>query len=148
RWFDPSLGVFVPIGGSPFTNSGTRSFTPPGNNGDGDGGWLLVLETNPPPDPPPPPTRPSVIQQNSATPQSPQTQVSVAYAAIQKAGNANILAIGWNDVVSGISAVNDSAGNNYLVALATFRSNGLSQAIYYCPNIQSGSNSVTVTFNK
>src|SRR5262249_13658264 len=50
RWFDPSSGVFTSIGGSPFTNSGTQTFLPPGNNSDGDGGWVLVLETNPPPD--------------------------------------------------------------------------------------------------
>jgi hypothetical protein len=48
RWFDPSNGALVAIPGSPFANSGQRSFTPPGNNGDGDGGWVLVLETNPP----------------------------------------------------------------------------------------------------
>jgi hypothetical protein len=148
RWFDPSLGVFAPISGSPFTNSAMRSFTPPGNNGDGDGGWLLVLETNPPPDPPPPPPRPAFIQQNSATPQSPQTQVSVPYPGPQKAGNANIIAIGWNDDTSSISGISDSAGNNYQVALATFHSNGLSQAIYYCSNIRAGSNTVSVTFNQ
>jgi hypothetical protein len=26
-----------------------RRFTPPGNNGDGDGDWVLVLETKVPP---------------------------------------------------------------------------------------------------
>jgi hypothetical protein len=55
RWFDPSSGTYIPISGSPLTNSGTRNFTPPGNNNDGDGGWVLVLETNPPPDAPPSP---------------------------------------------------------------------------------------------
>jgi hypothetical protein len=44
RWYDPSRGVYAAIGGSPFTNSGTQTFTPPGANGDGDGDWLLVLE--------------------------------------------------------------------------------------------------------
>jgi hypothetical protein len=48
RWFDPSSGDFRNIAGSPFTNAGTKSFTPPGNNSDGDGGWVLVLETSPP----------------------------------------------------------------------------------------------------
>ena len=48
RWYDPSTGIYVPIAGSPFANTGSRSFTPPGNNGDGDGGWALVLETTPP----------------------------------------------------------------------------------------------------
>jgi hypothetical protein len=48
RWFDPSSGNFRNIAGSPFPNAGTKSFTPPSNNSDGDGGWVLVLETSPP----------------------------------------------------------------------------------------------------
>ena len=148
RWFDPSSGGFIPIAGSPLTNTATRNFIPPGNNSDGDGGWLLVLETKPPPDPPPTPPRPAFIQQNSATPQTPQTQVSVAYPASQKSGDANILAAGWNDIASSITGVSDSAGNAYRVAAAMSRGNGMSQAIYYCPNIRAGSNTVTVTFDQ
>lgn len=45
RWYDPSRGTFSEIKGSPFTNSGQPYFIPPGNNADGDGDWLLVLET-------------------------------------------------------------------------------------------------------
>ena len=45
QWYDPSRGVYTPIEGYPFTNSGKRAFTPLGNNGDGDGDWILVLET-------------------------------------------------------------------------------------------------------
>jgi len=44
RWFDPSNAAFTDIGS--FANSGTQAFTPPGNNGDGDGDWVLVLEAN------------------------------------------------------------------------------------------------------
>ena len=43
-WYDPSRGVYASIKGSPFSNSGTQMFTPPGKNGDGDGDWVLVLE--------------------------------------------------------------------------------------------------------
>ena len=46
RWYDPSSGNFVAIGSS-LANTGTRSFTPPGSNTDGDTDWLLVLETHP-----------------------------------------------------------------------------------------------------
>ena len=151
RWFDPSSGVFWPVSGSPFTNSGTRVFTPPGNNNDGDGGWVLVLETNPPPNlppPPPPPVQPKFIQQNAATPQSPQSQVSVAFPNGQTASNANIVAIGWNDTSAGINSVTDSAGNFYQVAVPVFGSNGLSQAIYYALNIKGGTNSITVQFTQ
>ncbi len=44
RWFDPSNAVFTAIGS--FANTGTQAFTPPGNNGDGDGDWVLVLEAD------------------------------------------------------------------------------------------------------
>ncbi|MFN8178787.1 MAG: DUF4038 domain-containing protein [bacterium] len=53
RWFDPSAGSYVTVAGSPLPNVGTRNFTPPGNNADGDGGWVLVLETEPPETQPP-----------------------------------------------------------------------------------------------
>ena len=48
RWFDPSVGTYTSISGSPFANTGTRNFTTPGNNSAGDGDWVLVLETQPP----------------------------------------------------------------------------------------------------
>lgn len=44
RWFDPSNGAYQDISGSPFSNSGSHSFTPPGKNHDGDGDWVLVLD--------------------------------------------------------------------------------------------------------
>ncbi len=44
RWFDPSNGAYEAIAESPLANKGSRSFTPPGNNHDGDGDWILVLE--------------------------------------------------------------------------------------------------------
>jgi hypothetical protein len=46
RWFDPSNGAYMAIEGSPFSNNGARSFTPPGDNHDGDGDWVLVLEAH------------------------------------------------------------------------------------------------------
>jgi hypothetical protein len=46
QWYDPSCGKFSPIQGSPFPNSGKPYFIPPGNNADGDGDWLLVLEAD------------------------------------------------------------------------------------------------------
>jgi hypothetical protein len=44
RWFDPSTNTFTAIAGSPFSNTGSQSFTPPGNNSAGDPDWVLVLE--------------------------------------------------------------------------------------------------------
>lgn len=43
RWYDPTNGQYVAISGSPFSNSGTRSFTPSGRNSAGDADWVLVL---------------------------------------------------------------------------------------------------------
>jgi hypothetical protein len=148
RWFDPTSGTFTNIAGSPFTNSGVRNFTPPGNNQDGDGGWVLVLETNPPPDLPSPPPQPRFVQQNYATPQSPQSVVSVAYSSTQRVGDANILAVGWNDTSASITKVSDSMGNAYQLVVPTFRGNGLSQALYFAGSIRAGTNVVTVQFDQ
>jgi hypothetical protein len=49
RWFDPSNGTYSSITGSPLPNTGTRSFGPSGNNSDGNGDWVLVLESTPTP---------------------------------------------------------------------------------------------------
>ena len=76
------------------------------------------------------------MQQSYATPQSPQSVVSATYADAQAAGDTNIVAIGWNDTTRRASPRStDSAGNVYQPAVATFRGNGLSQAIYYAANI-------------
>jgi hypothetical protein len=144
QWYDPSSGDYLPITGSPFTNTGTQNFTPPGNNADGDGGWVLVLGT----DPPPVPVLPALVQQNYATPQTTQAVVSVTYSNAQIQGDANILAIGWFDTNASISTVSDSMGNVYQAAVPTFRSNGLSHAIYYASGIRGGTNTVTVMFNQ
>lgn len=94
---------------------------------------------------------PTFRQQSYATPQSPQSHVTATYTSAQAAGNTNILAIGWNDTTSTITSVADSAGNVYRQALATYRGNGMSQAIYYAANIHAasaGGNQVAVTFNQ
>jgi chitodextrinase len=92
---------------------------------------------------------PSFVQQGSAVPQSPQSVVSAAYPVAQTAGDTNIVAIGWNDTSAVIASVVDSAGNTYQVAAPTVRGNGLSQAVYYAPDIASaGANQVTVTFDR
>jgi hypothetical protein len=44
RWFDPSNGTYTAIAGSLLGNRGSRDFTPPAANHDGDGDWVLVLE--------------------------------------------------------------------------------------------------------
>lgn len=44
RWYDPSKGAYTPAADGPLANSDKHPFTPPGNNADGDGDWILVLE--------------------------------------------------------------------------------------------------------
>jgi len=125
---------------------GTRTFTPPA---------AIVTETaigsgsgDQPSTHPCSARRPAFVQQNYSTPQSAQSQVTVRYLNPQTAGNANILAIGWNDTAAAITAISDSVGNAYQAAVPTYRGNGLSQAIYYATNIIAGSNTLTVTFNQ
>ena len=43
RWYDPTTGQFSPVVGSPFPASGTRTFTPAGDNASGWDDWVLEL---------------------------------------------------------------------------------------------------------
>jgi hypothetical protein len=43
QWFDPGDGAYQAVSGSPFSNTGTNIFTPPGNNSSGYSDWVLVL---------------------------------------------------------------------------------------------------------
>ena len=45
RWYDPSLGTYAAISGSPFPASGTQTFRPVGSNAANFGDWVLVLES-------------------------------------------------------------------------------------------------------
>jgi|HubBroStandDraft_1064217.scaffolds.fasta_scaffold88240_1 hypothetical protein len=44
RWYDPTTATSAAVSGSPFPNTGSQTFTTPGNNGEGDPDWVLVLE--------------------------------------------------------------------------------------------------------
>ena len=46
RWFDPVVGTFTSIPGSPFSNTGSRDFTTPGTHADGAEDWVLILEVH------------------------------------------------------------------------------------------------------
>jgi hypothetical protein len=46
HWFDPATDAYVTIKGSPFQNTGTKEFSPPGSNGSGDTDWVLDLQVN------------------------------------------------------------------------------------------------------
>jgi len=91
------------------------------------------------------------VQVNFATPQGPQTAVSVTYTQAQAAGDINVVVAGWNDSTAQIGSVTDSVGNAYLLAVGpTVQSGTATQAIYYAKKIAAAganANTVTVTFN-
>ena len=48
RWFNPTTAAYTDIGTN-LPNTGTRDFTPPGNNGSGFDDWALVIDVPPVP---------------------------------------------------------------------------------------------------
>jgi len=94
------------------------------------------------------PTAPGFVQARSASPQSPQTVVSLSFASAQSAGDLNVAVVGWNDSNAQVSSIADSAGNTYTLAIGpTVQSGIASQSIYYAKNIPAAAaNTVTVTF--
>jgi hypothetical protein len=88
------------------------------------------------------------VQVKSATPQTASASVAVTFTTAQTLGNLNVVVVGWNDTTSTISAVTDSRGNTYTLAIGPTTGTVLSQSIYYAKNIAAGTNTVTVTFNK
>jgi hypothetical protein len=101
------------------------------------------------PTPTPTPGPIAFVQVNSLAPQSALTSVSVSYAQAQRAGDLNVVAIGWNDTTASIASVSDTSGNVYQVAAPMARGQGLSQAIYYAKNVNAsatGANVVIITF--
>ena len=97
----------------------------------------------------PPPPQIAFVQGNYATPQTPQTGVSVRYTAMQSAGDLNVVIVGWGDTTATIQSVTDSSGNTYLRAVGpTLMSGTLSQSIYYAKNILvPGANTVSISFS-
>ena len=93
----------------------------------------------------------SFVQANSAptTLQASNSSLVAAYSAVQTAGNLNIVVVAWGDTTSTITAVTDTSGNTYALAVGPTTGTGLRESIYYSKNIAGGSNTrVTVTFNK
>src|SRR3984957_10664150 len=94
-------------------------------------------------------TTPKYIQGNYATPQTPETAVTVPYTAAQTAGHLNVVVVGWNDTAVPVRSLTDSKGNVYRLAAGPLVTGSFSQSIYYAKNISAASaatNAVTVTF--
>jgi hypothetical protein len=90
----------------------------------------------------------SFVQVASATPQSPTRIVNLPYPLAQTAGDLNVVVVGWNDTLATVSAVTDTAGNAYRLAVDLTSGNALRQAIYYAPAIRGGATTVTVQFSQ
>lgn len=59
---------------------------------------------------------PAFVQVNSAAPQAVESSVPVTFGSAQKAGDLNVILVGWNDTTSSVSSVTDSLGNTYTLA--------------------------------
>jgi hypothetical protein len=46
KWFDPTNGTYTAVSGGQLANTGTRQFTPPGTNSDGESDWVLMLDAS------------------------------------------------------------------------------------------------------
>ena len=59
------------------------------------------------------------------------------------------MVVGWNDAAHTVSGVTDADGNLYVLAapVVQYPAGNISQAIYFCPDIKGGGNSVTVRFS-
>jgi hypothetical protein len=94
-----------------------------------------------------PGSSPDVVQTNAATPQAPQTVVTIPYTAAQVAGDLNVVAVGWGDTTSQVVSVTDTSGNLYQLAVGPTQSGIGTQSIYYLANVAAANaNTVTVTF--
>lgn len=92
------------------------------------------------------PTPISFVQVAAATPQTSTATVTVAFPGTQKAGDLNVVVVGWNDTTATVQTVTDSAKNTYTLAIGPTSGTGIRQSIYYAANIAGGANTVTVTF--
>jgi hypothetical protein len=123
----------------------------PGDDAGTGGGQDSAVVDAPPPPPPPPPPPIAFVQVAVNTTSGTASSFSATYSNAQAQGDLNVIAIGWNDTTSSVTAVHDSAGNTYSLAVGPTRyAPDLSQAIYYAPNIAAGgagANKVTVDFD-
>src|SRR5262249_17667598 len=91
------------------------------------------------------------VQGNYAVPATPQTSVTVLYTSAQTSGNLNVVVVGWADTTATVTAVTDTKGNAYQLALGPTKQGSVaSQSIYYAKNIigaGTAGNSVKVTFS-
>lgn len=97
----------------------------------------------------PAPAQINFIRGKSAVPTSTAT-IAAAYSSAQTVGNMNNAVIGWDSSSITLKSLTDSQGNSYRLAVSYVDSTGITQAIYYAPNIAAaaaGENTVTATLS-
>src|SRR6201981_2141384 len=107
-------------------------------------GWLLLSGLSQPAA-----AQIKFIQGSSGVPNSTAT-VSAAYKSAQTAGELNVVGVGWDSSSITLKSLTDSKGNSYKLAVSYVDSTGITQAIYYAPNIvaaTAGATTVTATLS-
>jgi hypothetical protein len=91
---------------------------------------------------------PAYVQSTFVVPNSSATTVPVTYTGAEKAGNLNVVIVGWTDTTTHIKSVTDNRSNSYQLAVgSTMLTSTGSLAMYYASNIAGGATTVTVTFD-
>jgi hypothetical protein len=92
-----------------------------------------------------------VQRADSATGSTAGPNFSAPMLNLETAGHMNVVVIGWSDTNATVVQVTDSEGNTYVPAVATAQGTGVSQAIYYAPNIKGDTinpNNIAVQFSR
>lgn len=113
RWFNPTTAAYTLIASS-ISNTGTRVFTPPGNNGTGFTDWVLVLDGAAPN---PPPTVATPASASPSTVTGATTNVSVLGA---DDGGEPSLTYGWSATGPGSVSFAPNGTNGAKSSTATF----------------------------
>jgi hypothetical protein len=76
------------------------------------------------------------------------TTVSATYSSPQRAGDLNVVVVGWSNPSHGVASISDSAGNSYALAAGPASTSGVALAVYFARGIAgSTSNTLTVDFD-
>jgi hypothetical protein len=87
------------------------------------------------------------VQATSTSPQDMEETVTMSFPAPQRAGDTNVVVIGWNSPQAMVASVSDSSGTRYVPAIGDVHATMSSQTIYYGTLDVSGDNNVTVAFD-
>jgi hypothetical protein len=88
------------------------------------------------------------VQVASSDSQNPVTTVSATYPRPQRAGDFDVVVVGWSDASHAVASIADTAGNSYALAAAPVSTSGVALAVYFARGISaSTSDTVTVDFD-